>query len=421
MTRLESPTTAGCKLDVERVKASFPILAHRVHGTHRLVYLDSASSSQKPEQVIDAMDAYYRSTHANIHRGTYELAEESTRLYEEARTKLARFIGAPSARGLVFTKNVTEAINLVAYAWGRANLHAGDVVVLTELEHHANIVPWLMLREERGIELRWLPLADDFTLDTSDLERTVDGAKLVAVSAMSNVLGTITPVREIGEAAHAAGALFLVDAAQWVPHVATDIREMGCDFFGLTGHKMLGPTGIGALWAREDLLEAMPAFLGGGEMIRDVRVDGWTPNEVPWKFEAGTMPIAEAVGLSVAVDFLQSLGMGAVRQHEMELTRYALDRLRDRHGDGITIHGPDDVTRRGGVISFSYKGIHPHDLSQVLDQHGVCVRAGHHCAKPLMRRLGITATARASLYVYNDEADVDALVESLSAADDLFL
>jgi cysteine desulfurase/selenocysteine lyase len=407
-------------LDVERVKKDFPILTRQIHDT-RLVYLDSASSSQKPAVVIDSMQQYYETTHANIHRGTYELAEEATRLYEESRTRLARFIGAPSARGLVFTKNVTEAINLVAYAWGRANLHAGDVVVLTEMEHHANLVPWMMLREERGIELRFIPLAPDFTLDLTELDRLVDGAKLVGVTAMSNVLGTITPVGRIGEAAHGAGALFLVDGAQLVPHVATDLREIGCDFFGLTGHKMLGPTGIGALWAREELLEAMPAFLGGGEMIRDVRLDGWLPNEVPWKFEAGTMPIAEAVGLRVAVDYLDGLGMAAVRDHEVALTTYALRRLKERHGDGITIYGPDDMDARGGVISFNYKGIHPHDLSQVLDQHGVCVRAGHHCAKPLMRCLGVGATARASLYVYNDEADVDALVESLSAADDLFL
>jgi len=293
--------------------------------------------------------------------------------------------------------------------------------VLSELEHHANIVPWLMLKEERGIELRYLRLAEDFTLDLTGLDAMVDGAKLVSVSAMSNVLGTIVPVREIGEAAHAAGALFMVDAAQRVPHLATDVVEIGCDFLGLTGHKMLGPTGIGALWAREELLESMPAFLGGGEMIRDVRLDGWLPNEVPWKFEAGTMPIAEAVGLGVAIEYLEALGMTAVREHEVALTRYAIDRLRERHGDGITIYGPDDMAVRGGVISFSYKGIHPHDLSQVLDQRGVCIRAGHHCAKPLMRCLGVSATARASLYVYNDESDVDALVDALSTADDLFL
>ena len=416
MTQLQ-PTT---DLVVPRVQADFPILRRLIHDT-RLVYLDSASSSQKPASVIDAMSHYYETSHANIHRGTYVLAEEATEQYERARSRLARFIGAPSASGIVFTKNVTEAINLVAYAWGRANLHEGDVVVLSELEHHANIVPWLMLKEERGIELRYLRLAGDHTLDLSNLDQLVDGAKLVGISAMSNVLGTIVPVRQIGEAAHAAGALFLVDAAQRVPHLATDVQELGCDFLGLTGHKMLGPTGIGALWAREEILEAMPAFMGGGEMIRDVRLDGWLPNEVPWKFEAGTMPIAEAIGLTAAIDYLETLGMDAVREHEAALTRYAIDQLRDRHGDGITIYGPDDVSVRGGVISFSYKGIHPHDLSQVLDQRGVCIRAGHHCAKPLMRCLGVSATARASLYVYNDEADVDALVDALSTADDLFL
>jgi len=408
------------QLDVARVQKDFPILTRLVHD-HRLVYLDSASSSQKPSAVIDSMQRYYETTHANIHRGTYELAEESTRLYEESRGRLARFIGAPSERGVVFTKNVTEAINLVAYTWGRANLRDGDVVVLTEMEHHANLVPWLMLKEERGIELRFIPLAADFTLDLTDLDRIVSGAKLVGVTAMSNVLGTINPVTRIGEAAHAAGALFLVDGAQLTPHMATNVAAIGCDFFGVTGHKMLGPTGIGALWARPELLEAMPAFLGGGEMISDVRLDGWSPNEIPWKFEAGTMPIAEAVGLKVAIDYLEGLGMAAVRQHEMALTAYALEQLRARHGDGITIFGPDNLEVRGGVISFAYKGIHPHDLSQVLDQEGVCIRAGHHCAKPLMRKLGINATARASLYVYNDEADVDALVDSLSAADDLFL
>jgi len=416
MTRLE-PTT---HLDVARIQGDFPILGRKVHDT-RLVYLDSASTSQKPTAVLDAMTRYYETANANIHRGTYAIAEEATALYEGARARLAGFIGAPTPTGVVFTKNVTEAINLVAYTWGRANLHEGDVVVLTELEHHANIVPWLMLKEERGIELRFLRLAEDFTLDLSDLDRLVDGAKLVGVSAMSNVLGTMVPIRLIGEAAHAAGALFLVDGAQLVPHVSTDVSAIGCDFFGVTGHKMLGPTGIGALWAREELLEAMPAFLGGGEMIRDVRLDGWLPNEVPWKFEAGTMPIAEAVGLTAAIDYLEAVGMDAVRRHEMALTRYALDRLHERYGDGIKIYGPDDVGLRGGVISFSYKGIHPHDLSQVLDQRGVCVRAGHHCAKPLMRCLGVNATARASLYLYNDEADVDALVDALSTADALFL
>jgi cysteine desulfurase/selenocysteine lyase len=406
-------------LTVDAVKKDFPILERRVHDT-RLVYLDSASSSQKPQVVIDAMSRYYETTHANIHRGVYAIAEEATRLYEQARSKAAAFIGAPSARGVVFTKNVTEACNLVAYSWGRTNLQAGDAVVLSEIEHHANLVPWLMLKEAVGVELRFIPMAEDYSLDLTDLDRLVDGAKLVSVTAMSNVLGTMPPLERIGAAAHAAGALFMVDGAQLVPHVPTDVQQIGCDFFGFTGHKMLGPTGIGALWAREELLEAMPAFLGGGEMIRDVRLDGWTPNEIPWKFEAGTMPIAEAIGLSVAIDYLSALGMEAVREHEVALTAYALRSLTERFGDDLRVYGPSEPAMRGGVISFSYKDIHPHDISQVLDEHGVCVRAGHHCAKPLMRRLGVGATARASLYVYNDEADVDAMADALVAADDLF-
>jgi cysteine desulfurase/selenocysteine lyase len=405
-------------LDVERIKKDFPILDRQVHG-RRLVYLDSASSSQKPSSVIEAMSNYYETTHANVHRGVYSIAEESTRLFESARASVAQFIGAGSSSEVVFTKNVTEGINLVANSWGRANLQRGDVVVLTEMEHHANLVPWLMLMEERGIELRYLPLTEDGELDLSDLDRTLAGAKLLGVSAMSNVLGTINPIRELADAAHAAGALILVDGAQQAPHMTTDVRAMDVDFFGLTGHKMLGPTGIGAIWARRELLDAMPPFLGGGEMIRDVRLDGFTPNEVPWKFEAGTPPIAEAVGLAVAIDYLKALGMDAVREHEKTLTTYALNALRDRH-PGLAIYGPPDADRRGGVISFNYNDVHPHDLSQVLDEAGVCVRAGHHCAKPLMRRLGVGATARASFSVYNDQADVDELVEALSTADRLF-
>jgi cysteine desulfurase/selenocysteine lyase len=320
---------------------------------------------------------------------------------------------------VVFTKNVTEAINLVAYSWGRSNLREGDVVVLTEMEHHANIVPWLILKEERGIELRYLPLTGDGQLDLSDLARTLEGAKLLGVSAMSNVLGTINPIAELAEAAHAAGALILVDGAQHAPHLPTDVKALGVDFFGCTSHKMLGPTGIGALWARPEVLEAMPPFLGGGEMIRDVRLDRFTPNDVPWKFEAGTPPIAEAVGLSAAIDYLTGLGMPSVRAHERSLTESAMAALTERHPD-LVIYGPKDAAQRGGVISFNYKDVHPHDLSQVLDEAGVCVRAGHHCAKPLMRCLGIGATARASFSVYNDEADVDVLVEALAAADRLF-
>ena len=405
-------------LDVATIKKDFPILDRQVHG-HRLVYLDSASSSQKPSSVIDAMSRYYETTHANVHRGVYAIAEEATRLFEAARAALARFIGAGSTQEIVFTKNATEAINLVAYSWGRRNLSAGDVVVLTEMEHHANLVPWLALKAERGIELRFVPLTDDGELDLSDLQRTLDGAKLFGVSAMSNVLGTINPIQSLASVAHDAGALILVDGAQHAPHLPTDVRSLGVDFFGLTGHKMLGPTGIGALWARADLLESMPPFLGGGEMIRDVRLDGFTTNDVPWKFEAGTPPIAEAVGLGAAIDYLKTLGMHNVREHEKALTSYALEKLQERH-PGLVLHGPLDAERRGGVISFNYNDVHPHDLSQVLDEAGVCVRAGHHCAKPLMRKLGVGATARASFSVYNDEADVDALVDALSAADRLF-
>ena len=402
-------------IDVDKVKADFPILDRPMNGK-RLVFLDSAASSQKPTQVVDTMTHYYETSHANVHRGVYALAEEATALYEGTRDTIARFIGGSRASEIVYTKNVTEAINLVAQSWGRANLRAGDAVLLTEMEHHANLVPWLMLKDQLGIELRYLPITDDGQLDLADLDRLIDGVRLVGVTAMSNVLGTLTPVRRIVDAAHAAGALVLVDAAQYVPHLSTNVQETGADFFAFTGHKMLGPTGIGVLWARAELLDAMPPFLGGGDMIRDVRLDGFTPNEIPWKFEAGTPPIAEAIGLAAAAEYLEHLGMEAVREHEVRLTGYALRALKERHGDAIAIHGPVEPAMRGGVISFAFHDLHPHDISQVLDQHGVCVRAGHHCAKPLMRRLGVSATARASLYVYNDEADVDALNDALDEA-----
>jgi cysteine desulfurase/selenocysteine lyase len=406
-------------LDTAVTKKDFPILEQQVHGK-RLVYLDSASSSQKPTAVLEAMQQYYETTHANVHRGVYAIAERSTALFEDARRKIAAFVGASAPREIVFTKNGTEGINLVAQSWGRANLRAGDRILLTEMEHHANLVPWLMLREQIGIEIAYVPLTDDGRLDTGDLDRLLEGVKLVGVSAMSNVLGTLNPVRHVCDAAHAAGAKVLVDACQYVPHLPTDVAALGCDFLALTGHKMLGPTGIGALWARDELLESMPPFLGGGEMIRDVRLDGYTPTEIPWKFEAGTPPIAEAIGLGAAVDYLDGLGMEAVRAHEIELTRYALATLTERHGDHLTIHGPREAEARGGVVSFTFGDIHPHDISQVLDEAGVCVRAGHHCAKPLMRRLGVGATARASFYVYNDEADVDALCDALVSVSDLF-
>jgi cysteine desulfurase/selenocysteine lyase len=406
-------------LDVTAIKKDFPILEREVHGG-RLVYLDSANTSQKPRSVLDAMSTYYERSNANVHRGTYLIAEEATAALEGARAKVARFIGAPSRREVVFTKNATEALNLVAKAWGRANLRAGDAVVLTELEHHANIVPWHQLHDELGIEVRWIPVTADGHVDLTDLDRLVDGAKIVSFAAMSNVLGTMLPVERLVAAAHGAGAIAVVDASQHVPHVGTDVAAWGADFVAFTGHKMLGPTGIGVLWGTSEILDATPPFLTGGEMILNVTKEGFTTNELPWKFEAGTPPIAEAVGLGAAVDYLTDLGMEAVREHEVSLTGYALRTLADRFGDDLTVHGPSEPAERGGVMSFSYKDVHPHDLTQVFDEHGVCVRAGHHCAKPLMRELGVAATARASLYVYNDEADVDALADAIDAAAEFF-
>jgi cysteine desulfurase/selenocysteine lyase len=406
-------------LDVARIKSDFPILRREVHGK-RLVYLDSASSSQKPTAVLDAMDRLYANSYANVHRGVYTIADEATTAFEAARARLARFLGADGPQQIVFVRNATEAINLVAYSWARANLREGDPIVVTEMEHHANIVPWHILAAERGVELRWLPLTSDYRLDITDLDRLLDGAKLLAVSAMSNVLGTINDIRPLADAAHAAGAHVLVDACQAVPHLPTDVQAWDADFVALSSHKMLGPTGIGALWARSELLEAMPPFLGGGEMIRDVRLDGFIPNDVPWKFEAGTPPIAEAIGWHAAIDYLDGLGMDAVRAHEKAITAYALRSLEDRFEGRLHLYGPLDPEVRGGAVSFLFDGIHAHDISQVLDEDAVCVRAGHHCAKPLMRTLGVPATTRASFYVYNDESDADALVDSLVRAEKFF-
>ena len=405
-------------LDVGRIKKDFPLLEQKVDG-HPIVYVDSAATSQKPRVVIDAMTTYYETINANVHRGVYRIAEEATKQMEDARRTVAEFIGGDYSE-VVFTKNATESLNLVAHSWGRSNLQSGDVVVLTEMEHHANIVPWHMLAAERGIELRWLPVRDDGMLCLDDLDRQLDGAKLVSITAMSNVLGTLNPVRRIADAAHAAGATVCVDACQYVPHLATDVHDLGADLLAFSGHKMCGPTGVGVLWGRREILDAMPPFLGGGEMIRDVRFDGFTTNDVPWKFEAGTPPIAEIIGLGAAVDYLRGLDMDAVREHEVTLAAYTMRTLTERFGDDLHIYGPSEPSQRGAVFSFTYRDLHAHDISQVLDQHGVCVRAGHHCAKPLMRKLGLTATARASLYVYNDESDVDRLADALEAAGQFF-
>jgi len=405
-------------LDVHAIRKDFPIFD--VVRERPLVFLDSAASSQKPRAVIDAMTEYYETTHANVHRGVYAIAEEATARYESARARIGRFVNAPSEREILFSKNVTESMNLVAQSWGRANLRAGDAVVLTQMEHHANIVPWLMLKEQLGIELRYVGLTDDGVLDLSNLDELLDGAKAFSFTAASNVLGTLNPVRALADRAHAAGAVVIVDAAQFVPHMTTDVQAMGADLLAWTGHKMLGPTGVGVLWGREELLDTMPPFLGGGDMIRDVRLDGFVPNELPWKFEAGTPPIAEVIGLGVACDELERYGLDAIREHEKQVTGYAIRTLTERFGDDFTVHGPLDVEQRGGVLSFAFKGLHPHDVSQVLDESGVCVRAGHHCAKPLIRCLGVGATARASFYVYNDEADVDALAAALDRCGDFF-
>jgi cysteine desulfurase / selenocysteine lyase len=406
-------------LDVAAVKRDFPILDRLVRD-RPIVYLDSANSTQKPRQVIDAMACFMQTSYAPINRSAYQLAADSTEAYESARRKAQRFINARRAHELVFTKNATEALNVVAQGWGRANLGAGDVVVLTHMEHHANIVPWQIVQAERGFEIRWVPLTPDGQLDLTDLPALLDGAKVFAFTAMSNVLGTITPVRQLADAAHAAGALAVVDACQYVPHHVTDVQAMGADFVAFSSHKLCGPTGIGVLWGREELLDAMPPFLGGGNMISDVRTDGFSCAELPAKFEAGTPPIVEAIGLGAALDYLSDLGMANVRRHEMDMATYAIRTLTDRFGDDIRIHGPTNVELRGATLSFDFRGIHPHDVSQVLDQANVYVRAGHHCAKPLMRLLGSPATTRASFYVYNDESDADALADALDSVTDLF-
>lgn len=415
-----SESTSVDVLDTEAIKVDFPILNQPVDG-HRLVFLDSAASAQRPTAVLEAMDRYYTTTHANVHRAAYTLAERATEAMEGARAKVARFIGADDSDEIVFTKNATESLNLIARSWGGVNLGAGDAVVLTELEHHANIVPWQQLAIEKGFEIRWIPVADDGLLDLSGLDQLLDGAKLLSTTAMSNVVGTLPPVRLLAEAAHAKGALIAVDGCQYVPHLRTDVKEWDIDFLAFSAHKMLGPTGVGVLWARRHLLEAMPPFLGGGGMILDVKREGFTPAGIPHKFEAGTPPIAEIVGLGAAIEYLEALGMEAVRNHEVALNAYALKTLEDRFAGRISIYGSRDPLLRGGAMSFAFDGIHPHDLSQILNERGVCVRPGHHCAKPLMRVLGVGATARASWYVYNDESDIDALGDALDAAGDFFV
>jgi cysteine desulfurase/selenocysteine lyase len=405
--------------DVATIRKDFPVL-HRLVNEKPLVYLDSANTSQKPQVVIDALSHFMEHGYAPINRSAYQLAAEATDAFEATRSALATFINAPKANEVVFTKNATEALNLVIMSWGRANLSAGDAVLLTHMEHHANIVPWHMLVAERGIQLRWVPLTSDGQLDLTNLDGLLKDVKAFSFTSMSNVLGTINPVQHLCAAAHKVGAIAIVDACQSVPHQPTDVQAWDADFAVFSSHKMCGPSGVGVLWGRESLLEAMPPFLGGGNMIADVRLDGFTTAEVPAKFEAGTPAIAEVVALGSAVEYLKDLGMNNVRQHEIELSTYVLNTLNARFGNDITIHGPTNPELRGATFSFAFRGIHPHDLSQVLDQTNVCVRAGHHCAKPLMKILGANATVRASFYLYNTTQEADALADALDSASDIF-
>ena len=414
-------TGSPAPLNTEALRKDFPLLKRIING-RPIVYLDAAASALQPQSVIDAMTRYYETTHANVHRGVYATAEESTALYERARMVVGRFLGAADpGHEIVFTKNTTESLNLVAQSWGRGNLRAGDAVLLTEMEHHSNIVPWMILSEELGgLDIRYIPVDDSGRLVLDDLERLVDGVKVVGVSAMSNVLGTIPPVRLIADVAHEAGAVVVADGAQLVPHAPVDVAELGADFLAFSGHKTMGPTGIGVLWARAELLDAMAPFLGGGGMILDVKLEGFRPAPPPARFEAGTPPIAEAVGLTAAVRYLSDVGMDRIRAHEAALTEYALARLEEKLGSDCRIFGPPAGPDRGGVLSLAYRDVHAHDLAQVLDQFGVCVRPGHHCAKPLMRKLGVQATARASLSLFSDEHDIEVLIEGLVEAGRLF-
>ncbi len=402
--------------NAERVRADTPALTRVING-RPITYLDSGASSLPPRTVIEAMDEYYRLRHANVHRGVYQTANEATDAYEGARAAIAQFLNAPGgSEGVVFTKNCTEAFNLLAKSWGAANLKDGDAVLLTEMEHHANIVPWFQLRETIDLDIRFIPVNDLFELDLTAIHDLLKGVKLLSLTAMSNVLGTVNPVQELATLAHAQGALVAVDAAQSVGHMPTDLGELDVDFMMFSGHKMLGPTGIGVFWARPEILASMPPFLGGGGMIADVRTDGYTPATGFTRFEAGTPMIAEAVGLHAAVRYLEGLGLDSVQTHDRALTVDAISRINHQFNGRVRIIGPTAHDHRGGVISLDVDGVHPHDIAQVLDEIGVCVRPGHHCAKPLMRRFGLAATARASFGPYSLTSDTDALLEGLQRA-----
>lgn len=403
---------------IDTAREDFPILSRQIKPGVPLVYLDSAATSQKPQAVIEAMNAYYQQMNANIHRGVHTLAEEATAGYEAAREKIARFINASGPDEIIYTRNTTEAINLVAYSWGRRFLNPGDVVILTEMEHHSNLVPWQILAAEKSIRLEFISVGDDFRLDPDSFNRLLSlKPKLVAFTHMSNVLGTINPAKEMVRLAHQAGALVLIDGAQSVPHFPVDVQDLDVDFMAFSAHKMCGPTGIGALYGRRSLLEEMPAFLGGGDMIRSVQLRSFQPNDLPHKFEAGTPAIAEAIGFGAAIDYLESVGMGQIESHEKQVTSYGLERLSEI--PGLKIFGPG-VEQKGGVISFTMQGIHPHDVAQLLDRDGIAVRAGHHCAMPLHQKFNLPATSRASFYLYSTKSEVDQLAASLEKVIRLF-
>jgi cysteine desulfurase/selenocysteine lyase len=404
----------------ENIRKDFPILTRTVRDNKPLVYLDNASTTQKPNQVIDAITDYYRNHNANIHRAVYALAEESTEAYEAARDKIANFVNIKDRQELIFVRGTTEAINLVAYAWGRSHINEGDIIVTTEYEHHSNIVPWQLLTQEKRAKLEYIGMDDDGQLILDDLDKylATGKVKLVTFSLMSNVLGTITDAEKIIAKCKAAGVPTLIDGAQAVPHMKVDLETLGCDFFAFSGHKMLAPTGIGVLWVRKSVLQTMNPFHGGGDMIREVHKYETTWNDLPYKFEAGTPNIADVIGFGAAIDYLSKIGMDNVRQHEIELTKYAIEEF--SKVKGLQIYGTKDITKRGGVISFNFADVHPHDVAQILDEEGIALRSGHHCAQVLMERLNVAATSRASFYIYNTKADVDALINSLKTVAKVF-
>jgi cysteine desulfurase/selenocysteine lyase len=412
-------TPATSPLHATLLRADFPIFERRIDG-HPLAYLDSANTAQKPRQMLDAMVRFYETSYANVHRAVYTLGVESTEAFEGVRAKVCALLNAGSEREIVFTRDTTEALNLVAHAYGRANLGPGDVVVTTEIEHHSNLVPWQVLAQATGATLRYIHMDDrgELRLDELDEIARAGDVKLLAVVDQSNSIGTVNPIRELADWVHAQGGVIVVDGAQSVPHRPVDVQALGADFLAFSGHKLCGPSGAGGLYGRRALLEAMPPFLTGGEMIRSVRLEGTTFNDLPWKFEAGTPAIAEVVGMGAAIDYLTGVGLDAVHAHEQALTRYAIERLHEV--PGMTIHGPEELHRRGGVVSFSLAGVHPHDVAEILGRDGVCVRAGHHCTQPIMDRLGVGATTRASFYLYTVPEEIDQMIASLHAVRRIF-